>query len=155
MELIHMSARTLSFIVLGAGLTLGMAACGDQPTTKPAAAPAPTATAPAPAPATSAPAPGNAGSAPESCPDSATLIAARERETGRKMPKGTVVDHIECHAGFAISTVDTKLADREVEVFKYESGAWKSFTGGTGDYCKGLPADVMKHFRGKNYPGCA
>jgi len=110
--------------------------------------------APGPNPTSPTPQRTNTSTAPVSCPVSeATLLAALQNQTGH-LPKGLSLSHIGCFKGYAIATTAQPAADSEVQVYRYASGSWHYLTGGSADFCNGVPAAVRKHFRSHGYPGC-
>jgi len=153
-----MSARTLSALVLGGALVAGLAACGDTDTGTTASGPAAgssSAAAPATTPASSEPAPSAAPEAPQAgCPVTVDTLVAVLKDKYDNLPAGAKVSDVQCHQEFAIATRSAPDADSEVEVFRYTSGSWRYFVGGSDGYCKGVPADVTKHFRTVGYGGC-
>ncbi|GAA3345218.1 hypothetical protein GCM10020358_51430 [Amorphoplanes nipponensis] len=168
-----MFTRSGPFLALGALLLAGLAACesgaGDTaakaPVAPPSAAPAVSATttaAPGVSATSSAPAggktsgqPAPGGGAAANCPVSAaTLLAAVKKEhPGWGEQELT---EITCYRNFAISTrrAADPGADTEVQTFRYAGGAWHTFVGGSGGFCKGVPAEVTKYFRAHGRGGC-
>ncbi|GIE87323.1 hypothetical protein [Actinoplanes regularis] len=159
-----MSARTFAALALGAGFLASLAACGSTATPTTAATAAPVASsAPAPVASTAAPAP--AKTAPAStktvasndsvCPATeATLMDALERKIGKKPRKDLRMNSIVCHnGGWAITNVDSPGQEGTVQTYRYASGEWKYFVGGSAGYCSGVPSEIQKYF-GEHGRGC-
>jgi hypothetical protein len=177
-----MLMRTFTAVVLGAGLVLGVTACGDdggadaRPSVGTATTTVTSATAsagaPAPAPSVTTsgapadkPAAKPTGEPPEAssrlgssdgCPvTSAKLLAAWKSTSGAATVGPAKLGTIECVDGYAIAKAERGAdAETEVEVFKYAKGTWHYLVGGTADYCTGVPAGVSKQFRAKGYGSC-
>jgi hypothetical protein len=151
-----MSARSLSLVVLGAALTLGVTACGS---TEPKTAPAPTASAsPAAEPTTDASGgTGGQGTGDNraGCPVTEDALMTALKAKYHTLPKGQTLRRIQCHQDYAIASRVTPGFDSDVQTFRYSAGTWRSFTGGSAGYCDGVPAAVKKYFRAHGYQGCA
>jgi hypothetical protein len=160
-----MLVRSFALITLGAGLAVGIAACGADsdpgtgaaqsfrpPTAASSAAASPAVSSPAAAAASKPTAATPSGTG---CPvTEARLMAAWKEKVSATPRKGMTLTRIRCHDGYAITVNTVPRFDTEIEVFRYTSGSWRYFTGGSGGYCEGVPADVTKRFRGMGYPGC-
>jgi len=156
-----MSARSVSILVLCGFLAVGVAAC-DRADPKTAPAPTPTSTQSAVAtpttPSGNQPVRESTGAtrAPNCPVTAATLLTALQKKyPGHALPKGQTLRNVQCYQDYAIGGRFTPGFDRDIQTFKYSSGSWKSFTGGSGGYCEGVPAGVRSHFRSVGYPGCA
>jgi hypothetical protein len=158
-----MSARSLSLVVLGAALTVGVTACGGA---KPMTTPASTATSTPPAaqpfatpPTTESPreVDGQGGGDDRAgCPvtEDALLTALKNKYRDHTLPKGQTLRRIRCYQDYAIAGRFTPGFDSDVQTFTFSAGTWRSFNGGSGGYCDGVPAAVKRYFRAHDYPGC-
>jgi hypothetical protein len=177
-----MPTRTIAVLALAAGLTLGVTACDDDTTTTtpPAATTsaavsttdgANTSTAGVPVTATTTTAPATTKTGPTASPagtatprptavkaictpSAATLLKAWQKQVAGKVPKGMTLSRIRCHGVYAIATSEQTGADSEVQVYKYASGSWHYFTGGSAGFCTGVPTSIRKYFQTHGYPGC-
>lgn len=154
-----MSARTVSILVLGGALAAGLTACGSTSTatSPPAAAAASTAVTPPSAKPVQVPTSEGpdspAGSA--GCPVTVKTLLAVLRARHDKLPTDLELRGVQCYRDYAITGTFSTRSDSEVETFRFVSGSWQYFVGGSDSYCEGVPANVTKHFRGMGYPGCS
>ena len=89
------------------------------------------------------------------CPVTAETLLAVLKDKYQNLPEGHGLRRVECFQDYAIAVRFAASSDSEVATFHYASGSWQYFTGGSGGYCEGVPANVKKHFRGTSYPGCS
>jgi hypothetical protein len=179
-----MSTGKFALLFAGAGLALGLAACGTHSNSGAAAGAtgAPTATSSVPAtssapatnsapatssapttssrPATSSapatrPVPGKATTA-SACPvTEAELQATVKRKTDNGVSSKSRFTKIVCYKGYAAATVpENSRSDEQYAVFKHVSAGWRPMTVASADICRHVPADVVKHFRSAHYGAC-
>jgi hypothetical protein len=157
-----MSARTVSILVLGGTLVAGLAACTST-ATAPKATSFPTASATTPpldkpveAPASTPPTAKSpaAEAQPAGCPVTTKTLLAVLKGKYPDLATGHELTELACYRDYAIADSQAPGHDGEIAVFRYASGSWQYFTGGSAQYCEGVPADVKKHFRGVGHLGC-
>ncbi len=149
-----MPARTISIIVLGGSLAAALTACtASGTTTSQPSAGVPT-TAPTTPPTTTPPSrPGKTSAPAAGCPVSTdTLQKVLDDKYGGDSDYALL--KVKCYENYAIADRIAVHYDSEVVTFHYASGSWHYFTGGSGGYCEGVPANVKKHFRSVGYGGC-
>jgi hypothetical protein len=90
------------------------------------------------------------------CPvtEDALLTALKNKYRDHTLPKGQTLRRIQCYQDYAIAGRLTPGFDSDVQTFTFSAGTWRSFNGGSGGYCDGVPAAVKRYFRAHDYPGC-
>jgi hypothetical protein len=150
-----MFKHAFTAIALGAGVTAALTACtAPTPAVKPASAP----TAPAPKPSSTTKYTGGQGGdgSADGCPTTATVLLKALEKTKYlgPAPAGQTLAKIRCYDGWAIASRETPKFDSDIQTLRYDNGHWVAFVGGSGGYCKGVPAGIVKYFQAHDYEGC-